>query len=44
MMTLLKILFFPIWFPVKVLWFASKLLAFMVLCTVIAVILFFVLR
>ena len=44
MMTLLKILFFPIWFPVKVLWFASKVLAFMMLCLVVALILFFVLR
>ena len=44
MMTFLKILFFPIWFPVKVLWFFSKVLAFVVLCAVIALVLFFVLR
>ena len=43
-MTVLKILFFPIWFPVKVLWFASKVLAFIVLCTIVALVLFLVLR
>ncbi len=44
MKTFLKILFFPIWFPLKVLWFFSKLLAFLVLCTIIALVLFFIVR
>lgn len=44
MMTFLKILFFPVWFPLKVLWLASKVLAFVVLCAVIALVLFLVLR
>lgn len=44
MMTMLKILFFPIWFPVKVLWLASKVLAFVVLCAVLALVVCFVLR
>ena len=37
MMTLLKILTFPIWFPLKLLWFASKVAAFCFLLLVIAV-------
>ena len=44
MITLLKVLFFPIWFPIKVLWFASKVLAFIVLCAMIALVLILVLR
>lgn len=43
MMTLLKVLFFPIWFPIKALWFASKVLAFVVLCATIALIVYLVL-
>jgi len=35
MMTLLKILTFPIWLPFKLLWFASKVVAFCFLLAVL---------
>lgn len=35
MLTLLKILTFPIWFPIRVLWFFSKIVAFIVLAAVL---------
>lgn len=38
MITFLKILFFPIWLPIKVLWFVSKLFAFVFLCALIALV------
>ena len=44
MLTLLKILTFPIWFPIKVLWFVSKVLAFLFLVLVIAVLLYIALH
>jgi hypothetical protein len=34
--TLIKILTFPIWFPIKLLWLASKILAFIVLVLLVA--------
>jgi hypothetical protein len=37
MMTVLKILTFPIWFPFKLLWFVSKVLAFLFVVVVLAV-------
>ncbi len=40
MLTLLKILTFPIWFPIKMLWLASKIIAFIVLVGLIALIVF----
>jgi len=40
MMTLLKILTFPIWFPLKLLWFVSKVLAFLVVALVLAVLIY----
>jgi hypothetical protein len=36
MMTFLKILTFPIWFPLKVLWFMSKVVAFVVMVALVA--------
>lgn len=36
MWTLIKILTFPIWFPIKLLWLASKILAFIVLVLLVA--------
>ncbi len=40
MLKLLKILTFPIWFPIKVLWFISKALAFIFLIVVLAALIF----
>jgi hypothetical protein len=40
MKTLLKILTFPIWFPIKVLWVISKVLAFIFLFCVLALLLY----
>jgi hypothetical protein len=44
MLTFLKILFFPVWFPVKVLLFASKVLACILCCAVLALLIAVVLR
>jgi hypothetical protein len=41
MLTLLKILTFPIWFPFKLLWFASKVLAFLFVMLVLAALIYF---
>jgi len=40
MKTLLKILTMPIWLPLKILWFASKLLAFVFLVIILAVLVY----
>lgn len=40
MLTLLKILTFPLWFPIKVLWFVSKLLAFVFMIFLIAALIY----
>lgn len=40
MMTLLKILTFPIWFPFKLLWLVSKLIAFVFLILVASVVIY----
>lgn len=44
MLTLLKILTFPIWFPIKVLWFVSKVLAFIFLLVLLGGILYLVIH
>ena len=44
MLTLLKILTFPIWFPIRVLWFFSKVVAFIVLAADLAFLIYFVVR
>ncbi len=46
MMTLLKIITMPIWLPFKILWFTSKLIAFVVLVIILAALVyyFFILR
>lgn len=40
MKTLLKILTFPIWLPLKVLWFGAKTIALLLLLILICVLLF----
>lgn len=40
MLTLLKILTFPIWFPFKVLWVVSKLIAFVFLILIASVLIY----
>jgi len=44
MKTLLKILTLPIWLPFKILWFASKVLAFCILVIVLAVVVYLVIH
>jgi hypothetical protein len=41
---LLRIVTFPVWFPAKALWAISKFFAFLFLVTLIAVVLYLVLR
>ena len=36
MLTLLKIITFPVWFPIKVLWAVSKFFAFVFLLLILA--------
>jgi len=40
MLTLLKILTFPLWFPIKVLWFVSKALAFIFMVLILAALIY----
>jgi len=40
MLTLLKIITFPIWFPIKVLWAISKFLAFVFLLLFLAAVIY----
>ena len=40
MLTLLKILTFPLWFPIKVLWFVSKVLAFIFMVLILAALIY----
>ena len=44
MLTLLKILTFPIWFPIKVLWAISKFVAFVFVVLCIAALLYVLLH
>jgi len=41
MKTLFKILTMPIWLPIKILWFTSKVLAFIFLVLVLAGVIYF---
>ena len=40
MLTIVKILTFPIWFPFKVLWFVSKVVAFLFLVLMAAALIY----
>lgn len=40
-MTLLKLLTFPLWLPVKVLWFLAKLFAFIVIVVIIGLLIIY---
>jgi hypothetical protein len=40
MLMLLKIITFPIWFPIKVLWFISKVFAFVFLVILISILIY----
>ncbi len=42
MKTLLKVLTFPIWFPVKLLWYISKVLAFIFMFIIVIIVLIFI--
>lgn len=41
MKTLLKIIFAPIWIPLKLLWFTSKVIAFIFLVAVLSAVVYF---
>ena len=40
MMTLLKVLTLPIWLPIKILWIASKVIAFCFLIFLLAILIY----
>ncbi len=44
MITLIKILTFPVWFPLKILWLASKVLAFVFLSLTLAALIYLAIR
>ncbi|MBI4547689.1 MAG: hypothetical protein HY707_06910 [Ignavibacteriae bacterium] len=44
MLTLLKILTLPIWLPIKILWWISKLIAFVILIVILSMLIYIILH